>query len=422
MLHNLRIHFVRDIIEPLVTGAWRVRYSNADNVSLLRLEHVEETRSPSDILEDISAVLTFVKESVYPAPSSPVLEREGFLSEIQSATFRALLGHVILTAMPSNLSNIPMWLELVQRASKLEDKNMSSPDSSIIRQFFESEAGTAWANQRRRRITEETRKLVLGGWGGWEAKEAHREKEVVMVVEVEIDDEDNDMEMVNASGQQPTTSVNDDGFGWGFENDKAKATEVADSGMDIDHGWGFDNEQSSAGPSNPRDSPKKTNGNVSASTEDVGDGWDFEDPIAPASVPEPPKPIIPAKPTREAKRLGRKVAKVTSIVDDDPWGSASESVDDRPNSTMGPSMDAQSHIGGAAPTADDWGGWAGSEKYAKTLGPKKVAVKFPKARRKELKEDTRMIKETFLVSRACEKLVDIADRVLQEAQDLSSTT
>ena len=43
-----------------------------------------------------------------------------------------------------------------------------------------------------------------------------------------------------------------------------------------------------------------------------------------------------------------------------------------------------------------------------------------KPKRKELHEVKRVIKETYLVSRACDKLLEIAERVLREARDLEA--
>ena len=293
-------------------------------------------------------------------------------------------------------------------------------------------------------MAEETRKIILGGWGGWEAVTREKEKVVTSMIEMEVSDEEDDH--VDATAPEPVgnddekvrdTKRGSDGdeFGWGFE-DEAKASkgdseaqdEDGDVTMTQDVGWGFDESANQAGPSNPKTSRtiqqdvahSAANGSNEASE---GDGWDFD--LAP-SVSQPKANVTPsspaaAKPAREAKRLGRKVAKIKSNDDDDPWGSGSEATHD----SVDLSIPATDKIRSASSTtrtrpsaateaqsrpngADDWA-W-GDEPSA---APKRV-----KKRRKVLREEQRTIKETFLISRACEKILDMAERVLKESSDL----
>lgn len=320
--------------------------------------------------------------------------------------------------MPSSLPAVPKWLELIHRALDIEEKHSADEFKAIVKPFFEVEAGRAWANQRRCRVAEEARKLIVGGWGGWEAKEAEREREVTVVVEVEVDDE------VEAASAIEKEEENPDAFGWGFEDDSAAKKEVAetvpsagaagesdDANMDAEDGWGFD-ESAQAGPSSPRTAPTEPNGRTANSDEGEGDGWDFDDTTA-APAPEPLKPVL-AKPAREAKRLGKKVAKVKAEVEDDPWGSGSEST--APAPVAQPLQQDEPE-----PQHDGWG-W--EEPLQTPAAPEPATEKAAPVRikRKELKEEKKTIRETFLISRACDKLVDMAERVLREAKDLESTS
>ena len=357
------------------------------------------------------------------------------MAEIHTAIFQAILDNVILTAMPSSLPSIPKWLDIVHRALDIEEKHSTDESKAIVKPFFESNAGDAWANQRRKRVAEEARKLIVGGWGGWEAKEAERDREVVVTVEVEVDEE--------AEAEAPAEEAvkNPDAFGWEFEEDgAAKATQAQekpkgehippgkeDESMDADEGWGFD-ESAQAGPSSPRASFKVPNGpehssetaNLSVTDGEV-DGWDFDDTAAPLA-PSPPKPVI-AKPAREAKRLGKKVAKVRAVAEDDPWGSGPETIltDFAPPPPLQqPRLPSQQDE--AEPQNDGWG-WEETPVVERTTEILAQAAPVPaRNKRKELVEEKMVVHETFLISRACDKLVDMAERVLREARDLNSTS
>lgn len=409
-LANLRARLVRDILPPLIRGECKVTQTTSDSISTFRLEKSSISRQPNDILQDVASLLSFINNTIIPSQSSQIPERETFLAEMQSTTFRSILDSVIVTSMPSSLSAIPSWLQIVHSALTIEEEYSAPSQEAVIKPFFETQAGETWANQRLRRVAEDARRLIVGGWGGWEAREAQREKEVVMVVEAEVDEPE---------AKENSVTKEDDGFGWGFDDDGAKSHNVREEVKEKTeeeevNEWGFDVETPQAGPSSPRKSPQTTNGNhASAEDESMGDGWDFEDPVA-VAPPSPPKLVAPVKPAREAKRLGKKVAKAKNTVDDDPWGSGSESmassIQAKPQ-TKEPVPEPQK-----VPTQDD--GWGWNEPVPTPDVPKEP----PRAKRKELKEEKRTIRETFLVSRACDKLVDMADRVLQEAKELSSSS
>ena len=316
-------------------------------------------------------------------------------ASIHSAVMQTTLDKVILPAMPTSLSTVPTWLDLVRSAVEIEEAQGKSEE--IVKRFFDHTAGEAWANQRRKRIAEEVRRLVLGGWGGWEAKEAEREKEISMVVEVEVDELEPIESTELAKPTEKVESKETDAFGWGFD-DSPKAEMKEDPLVEGD-GWDFD-DSPQAGPSSPR---KENNGH----NEEAADGWDFDDPIETPPV-EQPKPIL-AKPAREAKRLGKKVAKVKAVQEDDPWGSGSESM---PSTSAAPEPE----------TATDGWGWDEPESEPATAPePVKPVVAEEQVKRKVLKEEKRLIRETFLVSRACDKVVDIAERVLRESKEVGAS-
>lgn len=405
-LNTLRTKIVRDVLPLLVGGEWKASQDISEMTSTFRLEKVDKQR-PAGILQNVSSLLSFINTTISPPSKTPLPERDIFLADVQSSIFRSVLDNVLITSMPSSLSAIPTWLETVHSALDLEQQYSVGDQVAVIGPFFETQAGETWANQRRRRVGEDVRKLIIGGWGGWEAREAEREKEVVMVVEVEVDEPD----PTDVAGESNGTKAkDDDGFGWGFDDEKeaekeAEPKSTKETAIDVDADeWGFD-DTPQAGRSSPRQSPKVSNGKHSTEDESMGDGWDFEDPVAaPAS---PPKPVATPKPAREAKRLGKKVAKAKAVVEDDPWASGNEST----TASIPPSE----------PVAET--GWGWDEPEPQPVVPADEEVKpVERVKRKELKEEKRTMRETFLVSRACDKLVDMAERVLQEAKELSSSS
>lgn len=409
-LQTLQQRILKDVILPIVDPSsshfWRVSVNSSDHLSTLRLDVVRDERIPEDVLTDISTILNLVDTKIFPPPpqvASP--ERERFLSSMRATVYQAVLDHLLIPSLPESLQPVPKWLEMVRKAMDAE----SNKGNEVIRPFFETAAGPVWANRRRRKIGEEVRKLVIGGWEGWEAVEGKREREVVGVVEIEVEDVDEvqptappeklstPTEVLPTAGQNPSTNLSDR--------------------MDVDRpdddGDGWDFERPIAGPSKPKPATPPINGDAS-----IDDGWAFDDPVE-AAPPPPPAAVI-AKPAREAKRLGKKVAKSKPVVDDDPWGSDGDSSmngtgysvsEDRHTplaETTSPSIAAETGEAG-----DGWG-WAEEQKE-----PPRTATP-PKKMKKVFKEERRKVEERYLVSKACSTLLDIASRALKEAHELTT--
>lgn len=440
MLHTLRNHLVRDIVRHLLEGdkTWRLDVSTSESLSILRL-HSSTPRQPSEILGDISKLLQTVAEVVFPPSSLDMPERATFIDELRHAIYTAVLEHVLLPAMPSSLASIQVWLDLLLQAVDCEG---GSPDEegpeAVIQPFFANEAGSAWANQRRRRVAEEVKKLVLGGWGGWEAVEKEREKEVTVVVEVEVEEEAAPAVSVSDHAKE---KADDDGFGWGFEDDSSPKVQTTqknghgnngeeqvmgvDATADEEEGWGFD-EPDQAGPSSPRlDQNQQAADKASIGDEAEGEGWDFDMDETPV-----PKPAPVVKPAREAKKLGKKLAKSKAVETTEPaesqegWASdqsrSESAISSRPNLKVDTGKHGTNGRKAVQTQAqvraqDGWDDWADDDQPAKGSSPVKNRTK-----KKVLKEQKRVIVERLLVSRACDKLLEIAERVLREAQELRS--
>ena len=438
LIQSLQTRLIRDIVAAAATKL-QLSISKPNSLHELTLA-TAPFLPPSERVDAVSHILAFIAEHVFPPISDLESTRRNFLSQIIQSSMNIIIHDIILPAMPTSLASIPDWLEVVNHAVAIESQHASATPL-IIAPFFQSEAGRAWAVQRRKRVAEDVRKIIVGGWGGWEAVAEERDKDVVTLVEVEVSDDEGEDEVLAANGgnhegghrgklsSEKTPAADDEDFGWGFDESQGSKDDSAKEPLaeaveeePVEEGWGFDEtENATAGPSQTL----KVNGNEGSDAKagdgpsDEGDGWDFEMAAADPTPVPPPVPI--AKPAREAKRLGKKVAKVRMEVEDDPWASEGESA--QGSSTAAPTQKldsaaleppAESTSRNDSAPKDDWS-WGDAEGDPASTSNTKQRMK---KKRKVLKEDKRTIKETFLISRACEKVVDFAERILREATDL----
>jgi len=373
----------------------------------MQLSASSSQRSPSDILSDLSTLFTFFQSTVFPPVAATFEARTQFLAGLHSATSELLLSTLILPSIPGSLDDVPTWLSIIQTAADFESTARPDEHSTYpVKSFLENDAGLSWANLRRYQVGEQVRRLIVDGWAGWEAVSISRDKEISVVVEVEVDDdEEEDVDMdtkVKADAPDLIPRVEEKSVPPSTSTKKAEMAEAAGEKEEEEGGWEFEEPspttQPEAGPSSPR----------RIATEDADDGWAFDDDL---STPAPaPAPIKAPKPTREAKKLGKKVAKAKQEQDDQDSGMDSNEISRTssvsvPTSPRAPSPNVKA--GGM-----DWEAWDDE--------PKKDLVK-PKAKRKVLRDEKRVIKETFLVSKACDTLLELAENVLRDARAISKS-
>jgi len=395
-LRILHTRILKDLVGPILSATYSVSEDSNEAVSTLRLSSYPQ-RVPDDVLSDLAILFKFIQTTVFPTIHAISDARTQFLAGLHSSTSELLLSTLIIPSIPKSLTDLPTWLSTVKTAASFESTaNRETSSTTPVKAFYENQAGLSWATLRRNQVGEQVRKLIVDGWAGWEAVSIRRDKEISVVVEVEVDqEEDVDMEnpveatASNAVPEPEATSV---------PPPSTKESKVDD---DEEDGWEFEEPvpivQPEAGPSSPR----------RIATEDVDDGWAFDDDL---STPAPaPAPIKAPKPTREAKKLGKKVAKAKQEQDDQDSGVDSTEIS-RSNSISMPTPPRA-----ATPEVK-----AGGMDWAWDDEPKKVEVK-PKAKRKVLKDEKRVIKETFLVSKACDTLLELAEHVLRDARKLSDS-
>lgn len=391
-IRQLQTQIIKELVGPVLSGTCTVKEESGDNSQTLRLVSSMQ-RTSSDILSDLSTLFSHIGSTVFPPISNISETRNLFLTGLHSSTSALLMSTLILPAIPTSLDDLPAWLDTVKSAAEFESST-GTQDVKLnsVRAFYDDRAGLAWANLRRSRIGDQVRRLIISGWEGWEAVSISRDKEISVVVEIEVEDEDpEDITMVIPRTQDEPESA----------TTSTSETKVESATNDEEGGWEFEepSPQAEAGPSSPR----------RTSTEEADDGWAFDDDL---SAPAPaPVPIKAPKPTREAKKLGKKVAKAKTSEDQD---SGMDSTEMSRSSSLSMTTPPPIPSPGPEPKAGgiDWEAWDDE--------PKKEPVKS-KVKRKILKDEQRVIKETFLVSKACDTLLELAEQVLRDARSISDS-
>lgn len=424
-LQSLATRIKRDIVTPLLDSGstYRIHPPSHSGGDELRLHLIPgpDKASPSEIISSLHTLLDFLTHSVFPSDTQ-VTERNPFLTDLTSTMLSSLLHDVLIPSMPSTISDIPQWLSILGEAASLESSSTLPTGQWVIRPFIDRQAGEEWVNSRRRQAAEHVKRLVLDGWGGWDAKEVKREKEVRVMVEAEVDVPLEQYE--RTQGKETTEGMaegaEEEGHGWGFDS---PVQEKADLKSEPDKpsspqlepkqeaeetdAWGFDDDPAS---------PTSTFTSVPKTREEGDDGWDFD------LIPDEPKPVAqpvkPGKPVREAKKLGKKVAKAKAVEEDDPMSGRDE-LDFTHNSNVD-EKEQEHGWGWDEPIPDD----AKASERPGSSGQKDSTTTTVPAPQKQtiLREERRTVEETYLVSKTCDRLLEIVERCLTESKDLSTSS
>lgn len=541
LLKDLQSQLLTTVILPILSSQRRISISSSPQVSSLKSDHAWERIEDQEALTGVKETLEFISRTLYPQEADTP-EREPFICGITVKTLESLLDHLIIPSIPSSPSSIPGWLELIVSSLAIEDTALpvSSANDQLhynrpLKDFWEKQAGKEYASKKRYGTADLVRALVLRDWGKWEGTEKKREKEVRVVVEVEVSDDehDEDQSMKDRSKEEgKEREAEDDGWGfgetnenqteqagmkelnqenmeeaedgWGFDEDASLPASSADQGPQEDEAAGWDlnvNNSSSLLDSTPLLHQVVPSPGLEARTENIhaaepdpqsesqreSDPRSESNPVS-ASAPVP----APTKPPREAKRLGKKVAKKSKTEEYDPWDQpvdndnslsaststlTSASTSSLSSSTPAPSAEIPSNndivpiqkpakeakklgkkVGKKTNKEEERDFWdadipienlgegeSGLHQTAELLGdkaegdsdgrrrvddpesisPQTITTVMPSSRQKrkktELREEKRVIEEKYLVSTACEKLLDVGRDLLKEVEELQSS-
>jgi len=352
-------------------------------------------------------MIDFVSTTVIPPTEPSLPERETFLVDLRAAVLQAILDNVIVPSIPPTLSLVPKWLETLEQAVKFESTSLEANGHGAIHTFFETSAGPAWVSLRRQRIEDEMRRLILGGWGGWEAIESEREKEITV-----LEEQEETIPSVSEEGKVDEVMTSDEAdFGWGFGDEPSSQNGSAERQVE-DDGWGFENAQAGPSRSSPSSTIERDELHLETEKTEEEGGWGFESPVAETAPVIAP---INTRPAREAKRLGKKVAKVKHAEEEDPWAMPENDPPPEPDKA---SIPANLNLLDSTSTNSSSDRRTVNGVDVRPVDADVISSKEQKNVRMVMKEIKRTVKEVYHISRACEKVCEIAERLLREIEDL----
>lgn len=113
-------------------------------------------------------------------PRVPVSNRwrESLGNQVLEKMAQIIIKNRIEPISPTTRFLLQKWVNRIIQFVQFEEhasKNFSEP-VSLIKMFFENEAGFHWARRMRTDLLEKTRTIIKGDWNGWEGVEVKKER------------------------------------------------------------------------------------------------------------------------------------------------------------------------------------------------------------------------------------------------------
>ena len=293
-------------------------------------------------------------------------------------SIQTLLEDRLKAGSPANRYLLQGWANRLTKAVEFETKlsgAFQGQPFTLISRFFAEEAGQFWARRQKEIILERARGIIAGGWEGWESVEVKKEQRIgAMPMETPRALDEQTVRDLGASA--PASNSAEEEAGWGFDD------------------WSVEEEANVAGADTAGVNPSE--GVAEAET-----GWGFDEDQLSLSKASPPKPVIvPARPIRQARKLGKKQKQHQA--DQEAEESMSASVYSDAGSTA-PSETAE--------TATE--GWNESVTWEE---PSTQSIDATAASQPE----SQIIVERYQVSKACDSLLEVILNVIEIAQGLET--
>ena len=351
---DILIHFVDHVLKQPYSVS--INSSNIQELKLSLIPAPPNGEDPSKRLENLSAILGFLSEHLFPHLPQP--DAVQFTRSLSKPITTSVLNNLLMPTLPSSFGLLPSFLGLLKRAVSFEEKDVSR----LLESDRNEGAIKAWSNgvsghyERRRRveILEHARKEIVAPEDPKDTFQAFSEggPETSLPTVVPVQDDDDIKDDAWGFDEPATaTTVEDTADGWGFDEPTTpNPPDTADS-------WGLDEPTTPSAPgdnadnwglgddmdvepepelkpevkvaSKPGAEPMdvdEANGNVDPDPDDAW-GWN-EDADVPAedipednpwddpwgdepdtkSAPEPPPPVVSAVSPKAATRLEKKLA------------------------------------------------------------------------------------------------------------------
>jgi len=307
---DITAHFIEAVLtQPL--SITQSRSADALSVSVeFRLELFPAPPNQATLvsrLDNLSGILEFLNTHLFGAiPSS---QRAIFLKSFSKPFTSGILNRLLIPALPTSLSDLPKYLELLERAVKFESEDLArilfGPTSGISTGAAPENEIKSWVEgivshyQKKRRldVLDHARKIFSDGSPDW-----HETFQVEWIVTpVTLATSANDAMLLESDTP--------------FEHSPAvvpvtKGTNGANGEAGIDQvdneGWGFDDDDSAGEEGTPLDEEAKEPPNENASSsftdpkaytanevDDDAWGWNDQEDLEPTPMPWPEAPDKP---------------------------------------------------------------------------------------------------------------------------------
>ena len=323
-LNQLRRDLTQHYVEYVARQPVNIDVSSAGTIAgaeeykLIMFPSPPESQDLVARLDNLSTVLTFLDEHLFPHLSSA--ERRSFLLTLCRPVRAAVLNHILIPAVPSSLSELPQFLDLVKRAQKFELDYLST----MLGDDGGEQEISSWANnvgmhyerKRRMQLLEAVRIIVM----------SPEDERKMFAVDIEVKPEFEEASHVPPSTEPAPVVIERGGEedAWGFDEEEAPAQTLADTAAADDDGWGFGDEEpadakSASQPRTPSPPPvpdedpddawglndDDSSGTLNDDEDDPwNDGWGDEKPKQPAQAPKPARGL--AKLTSKGKNGAHK--------------------------------------------------------------------------------------------------------------------
>ena len=260
-------------------------------------------------LDNLSEILEFFNANLFDAiPSS---QRAAFLKSFSKPLTSGILNHLLIPALPTSLSGLPKYLELLERAVKFESNDLTRilfgvvPGISSGTEVNPENEIRGWAQgiashyQKKRRvdILDQARRMFTDVSSDW-----HETFQVEWVASVKPSLSANDSMLLESTATSKPSSSADHPPLAATNGTNAVSRDVEIEQVD-DEGWGFDdNGEGAEGEALSHQEVKVPPGDRSSSFADPaeevdGDAWGWNDEEDPEPTPVP-GPDTPGESTR----------------------------------------------------------------------------------------------------------------------------
>jgi len=453
-LTMLRRDITAHFIEAVLTQPLSITQSRHTEALPAPIEHrLELFPAPPDLttlfsrLDNLSGVLEYLNTHLFGAiPSS---QRATFLKSFSKPLTSGVLNHLLIPALPTSLSELPKYLELLERAVKFESEHLTQilfgptsgistgakiPPENEIKSWVEGIV-SHYQKKRRLDVLDQARKMFTDGSSDW--LETFQVEWTVTSVTPAPSANDSmllelDTPFGHSSAVVPTTN------GTNGVNGDAGTDQVDNEG------WGFDDDEGAGEEGTPLDEEAKKPPNENAShsptdpkaytTDEADDdawGWNDEEDPEPTPMPKPEAPeddaggdnppwvawdeTPPSPPTK--KVLPKPATKLEKFSSKGKRGTSSPKIITQPPEPEPISTrNNPNHLPAPAPSTPLSSSWSSSSstpsQQFQSIPPTPASTTAPK----------NAPKEYYSVSSGMQDILELVENIMLESSEFSRST